>query len=266
MTSPLLSDDVTAFLITVGETTTTAARAALGAQTMPVRVDVIDHVAPMDRAFQEMLTRVATPVFVQVDADMILAPTAVERLVTTLSRAAADVAFVCGPLWDEFERRPLYGVKAYRSEILRRYPYRGAYSCETDQMARLRADGYRVELLPLGPRERCLGLHGTAYTPEAAFRRWKRLVIKQRRSVAEKPPWGALGWTEAYYARHLAWYAEDRDPARLAALFGMVAGLAAEPTPEGGEDDFRARDPGWERIAERWFSGERRLPAWVTEW
>lgn len=263
---PVSLDDVTVFLITCGEPTTDVACAALEAQTVRVQVETIDRVAPMNAAFQAMIDRCTTPYYVQVDADMLLHADAVWSLYEGITRHFPEpqVWMVCAPLWDDFDERPIYGVKIYRHAICARYPYRQSRSCETDQIERLKADGFYYRTPPLMVRDHCFGLHGTHYTPRAAFIRYRGLAQKQRRSVVLHPPHGQLAWTEALHDKMIARWRETGAPARLAAAFGLMAGIVG-PLPPEREDDFRERDEDWERIEERYFSG-RVLPRWITEW
>lgn len=263
---PAALPDVTAFLITTGEATTEAARAALDAQTVRVQVETIDHVAPMNTAFQAMLDRCTTPYYVQVDADMLLHADAVWSLYEGITRHFPEpqVWMVCAPLWDDFDERPIYGVKIYRHAICARYPYRQSRSCETDQIERLKADGFYYRTPPLMVRDHCFGLHGTYYTPREAFTRYRGLAQKQRRSKALHPPHGELAWIEGIRGKHLAKWRETGDMAHLAAEFGLVAGNTG-PLPPEREDDYRATDEDLERVNAWWFDPAP-LPKWVMEW
>lgn len=259
-----LARELTAFLITVGEPTTPAALACLHDQTAGCEVEVIDHVAPMNVAFQAMIDRCRTRYYVQVDADMLLHRNAVWSLYEAIAHYRLGAAMVCAPLWDDFDDRPIYGVKVYDHEVFSRFPYRDSLSCETDQLARLKAAGHWWQCTPLAERDECFGLHGTSYTPREAFTRYRGLVWKQRRSVVQYPPWGELAWTEALHGRHLEAWRRTGDVAHLAASLGLVAGLVGALPPER-EDDFRLEDEDWSRIEERYFL-TRELPEWVMDW
>src|SRR2546421_10917476 len=65
--------DITAVVLTVGEGTTDRAIASVRRQTLPPRqILVIEEVTPFHRALNLASSRVVTPLFVQVDADMVL--------------------------------------------------------------------------------------------------------------------------------------------------------------------------------------------------
>src|SRR5215213_11615024 len=74
-------DDTTVCVITVGdEPNFTECLERLRAQTVGFRLEIIDRIAPMSRAFREMQDRCSTQWFVQVDEDMLLYPHAIASL------------------------------------------------------------------------------------------------------------------------------------------------------------------------------------------
>jgi hypothetical protein len=96
----------------------------LRAQTVSVPVEIIDRVAPMSAAFQEMHLRCRMEFYVQVDEDMILLPHAFQTPRSSTGSAPSNVAMICAPLWDCDAARAIYGVKIYRSSIVKQFPYR----------------------------------------------------------------------------------------------------------------------------------------------
>jgi hypothetical protein len=199
----------------------------LEAQSVRRRVEIVDHVAPMSAAFQQMLDRCSTPFYVQVDEDMILFPDAIATLERLMVAQADDVAMVCAPLWDCDTERSIYGVKIYRHAIVRQFPYRDVTGCEVDQIARMNAAGFTVNCLPLGDRSTCLGEHGKHYTPRTIFRRWQRVF----QGLIDR-------------------YVESRDILHLYAFLGAVAGITGEAPDR--ELDWREPNAALERI-EKYF-------------
>jgi hypothetical protein len=241
-----LTDRVTVFVTTVGdEPNFTHCMDALARQTSKTRIETIEHVAPMSAAFQRMLDRCETPYYVQVDEDMILDPDAVAVLWQQIEALSERCLMLAAALWDVDSDRAIYGVKIFRHPLVKLYPFRDTFSCEMDQVQRWQADGYSYDLLPLGDRSHCLGLHGAHYNARTAFARWKRVVQKQRR-------YGWMSWIEPYHRAHLERYRATGDSVHLACVIGMVAGLVGELPPDT-EADFRATDPDWERIREKYF-------------
>jgi hypothetical protein len=231
----------TIFVTTIGdEANFTDCMLHLRAQTVGRPIEVIDHVAPMSAALQEMHRRCRTPFYVQVDEDMILFPQAIESLENRMRDAGAGLAMICAPLWDCDTAQAIYGVKIYRRALVRQFPYENTLSCEVRQLEGMKAAGVRVDLLPLGDRGACLDEHGKHYTPETIFKRWQRIFQKQRRL-------GRYTWVEPWPARLLERYLQTRDVLHLYALLGAVSGITGAPL-EDREADWRETDPFLERI------------------
>jgi len=242
-------EDVTLFVTTIGDQENFAdCLAHLRAQTLPAPIDIIDHVAPMSAAFQEMHARCRTDYYVQVDEDMILFPHAIETLSGWMRSAPANVAMICAPLWDCDAERAIYGLKIYRSSIVKRFPYRNTLSCEIAQLAEIEGAGYRVILRPLGDRSGCLGEHGKHYTPETIFKRWQRCFQKHRR-------FSNMAWIEPYARRLLERYVATGETLHLDAFLGAMAGIVSGPAPDA-EVDWRDPNPALESLR-RYFPPNR---------
>jgi hypothetical protein len=234
--------DITAFVSTVGDQTNFVdCIEHLQRQTVEFQLDIIDHVAPMFAAFQQMLDRCKTKYYVQVDEDMILHPTAIERLYSLIASAPPHIALIIAPLWDCDMEAPLYGVKVYRHEIVRRFPYEDALGCERAQATRIRQAGYAVGTLPLCGKTECFGEHGKHYTPKSLFARWQRVLQKHRRYADMK-------WAEAWPQRLLARYVETGERLHLYALVGAIAGIVGPEEPDK-EKDWRREVPNYAAIA-----------------
>src|SRR5262249_7808129 len=105
-------EDVTVFVSTVGDKVNFAdCMTHLRAQSVMFPLEIIDRVAPMSAAFQEMHQRCRTDFYVQVDEDMILLPHAIETLRRLIGSAPETAAVICAPLWDSDAECALYGVK-----------------------------------------------------------------------------------------------------------------------------------------------------------
>jgi hypothetical protein len=227
---PDLCERVTVFVTTVGAKSYQACRDHLAEQDCRFRLEIIDRVAPMNAAFQRMLEDCATPFFIQVDEDMLLYPQAVRTLCEKISSAAPNVAIFFADLHDAHLGRSIVGVKIYRHDIVRRYPFADVQSFEKQQVRRLRADGYEVGF---DRRSQVLGLHGTHWTPESIFERYATLESRRRRHPIE------LAWFSKYHSVFLSRFLEDPSDLNFFALMGVVAGA----TPSGqnsGDKDFRA--------------------------
>lgn len=237
-----LSDELTVFVTTVGdEVNYRDCREHLDRQSVRYRLEVIAGVAPLSAAFQRMIESCRTPYYVQVDEDMILFPQAVETLFDEIRRSHFRTAMVCRPLWDCDIQGAIYGLKIYRHEIVRQFPYENTFSCERTQKESIEAAGFEMRFDPLGDRGSCLGEHGKHYSTRSIFLRWRRLIQKRRRygndlARGVPPPQFLL---ERYQA--------DPTPLHLFSLLGAISGLSGELPPDG-EADFREECPDYERM------------------
>jgi MoaA/NifB/PqqE/SkfB family radical SAM enzyme len=198
-----------------------------------------------------MLDRCKTRYYIQVDGDMVLKPHAIRTMLAGIKRRQEQgqhkTAMVCWPLWDVHLKRTLLGVKAYAHNIFREYPYTDTQSCEMDQLTRLQQDGYNYEVEWGGawsdhkgkiPRKdrRCLGDHGSSYTPKEAYERYKDLTEKARFVGGSDwvHPWV---WT---FLERIAPGIKPTDP-NLWAFLGCIAGLQTTQVEHArkGEKDFR---------------------------
>jgi hypothetical protein len=247
-TGPDLRADITVFVLTVGAPSFPECLERLAAQDCRFQLEVIENVAPMSRALQGMLDRCRTRYFVQVDEDMLLYPHAIRSLYTRLNASAPDVAILTCHLFDVHARRVIYGLKIYRHEILRAYPYENVESSEYDQIRRFTRDGFVDCRLPLEdhfhPSEVTLGEHGSRWTPRSVFERYLTLERKVRRHRAGVPTTSAT-WVEDHAVFFLQRYLDAGAELDLYALMGVLAGRLAPVGGRGREKDYR----DYERLA-----------------
>jgi hypothetical protein len=256
-----LSAEVTVFVATVGAPSYAACLAHLHRQDSMFRLEIVEKVAPLSAALQVMLDRCATRFYVQVDEDMLLQPDAIRRLHQAISAAPPSVALHVAPLYDAHLRRAIHGVKIFRHEIVRRYPFADRESCEKDQIARLQADGYAVSRAPSSKLpadfDDVLGLHGTHWTAESIYERYATLARKLRRHP-EKMAWFAD--TPLELGRRLRTRVSELD---YFALMGCLAGLIGTSSEDQGEKDFRRYRElaGLEAAARSWRDWTNEPPA-----
>jgi hypothetical protein len=175
---------VTAFVATIGAQTFPRCLAALESQ--PCIVDVIANVSPWAAAQNEMLKRCTTELFVQVDEDMILHPGAISQLVELIDSTAPTCVMACAPLWDVDLDMAIYGCKIYRHALVAPIPFEPHVLGDTHDREVWARHGLTWSRSKR-TRENCVGLHGTHYTPEQAFARWRGLW--QRHRMTGKAPW-----------------------------------------------------------------------------
>ena len=127
--------------------------------------------------------------------------------------------------------RPILGVKIYRHEIVKQFPYRDTLSCEVNQLKRMANAGHHALVLSSDEADAiCLGEHGKHYTPQTIFRRWQRLFHKHNEL-------GNQRWMDPWPRRLLDRYLETKEELHLYAALGAIAGI-------GGRAD-RDRELDW---------------------
>lgn len=245
-----LSDLMTVFIISTGEPDLNQCVQCIEDQDSLFKTVLIENVAPMDAAFQRMIDSCTTPYYIQVDADMLLKPNAVRELHADIVSRPPNVPFTCHALFDEHLGQIIIGVKCYRHSIMKDYPYQSSYSCEMDQISRLRADGHESTVLWPGwvTREHKLvrGVHGRTWTPERIFIRYKRLFAKSRIFKYE--------WVDKYLQVFLDRLVQDPSDLNVWAYTGAVAGLVCS-TEDHSEQDCRKSDPDFGRLSALLQSG-----------
>jgi len=163
--------DVTAVVLSIGEAYTARAIAAVERQTLPVAETVVVRgVSPFHRALNAGAARVRTPLFAQVDADMILDATCLEEL---RARMSDGIGLVSGLLRDPVVGRT-HGVRLYRTECFERVQIRDSISPDMDFGADIARHGWiRLHALRYegqsAEERHTFGDHRPDYTPHYAF-------------------------------------------------------------------------------------------------
>ncbi len=234
-----LREEVTVFVTTIGMPSYPDCLAALARQDSLFRLEIIENVAPFTRALQMMLDNCRTPHFVQIDEDMILHPHAIRTLLTHARNAGPAVAGVVYNLYDVHLGRSIRGVKIYRHDIVRLYPW----TPETtvfERNRRIESDGHQIVRLSHGTdadaeHPSVLGLHGTTWTPQLIFERY--FTLRSWRTYN-----GDLQWMDEYVAEFARRFDKEPGALNFYALMGMVAGtLAGNGSPARRKD---SRDYG----------------------
>ena len=233
---------VTCFMMTIGdEPHLKLAKAALAKQTMAFKIEMVDHVAPASKALQAMIDRCKTPFFIQVDEDMVLKPNTVERMLKIIQAEPDSTAMICGALHDGSADRNIYGVKMYRHKAARIVRVSNESSCDIGHNGRLQALGYKIKTLPLNDT---MGEHCPNPTAEQLYKRWYRLLQKQRQ-------YGKLAWVEEYPVKLLERWRASRTTKDLYAALGAAVGIM-ENDVVSQEDDYRVPLPALEMLKKYW--------------
>ena len=220
------SISTTVFILTVGEQTFQACQASIDQQSgVAFRTEIIRDVCPFSAAAQEMITRCMTPYFIQVDEDMILNPDAVSRMEQAMMQAPAEVGMICFHLYDEDRESPIQGIKIYRTELMKRLMFRDLKASEMNLLDQMGEQGIRWILHP-----DVLGRHGTQYTPDTIYRRYKTMYEKDIRQ------WNLL---TSDIHRKANKFRETGDVLQLFALLGAAHGIIDAPRVADREKDAR---------------------------
>ena len=173
--------DVTAVVLTIGEPFLARALASLERQSLPpAEVVVVEHVTPFHRALNAGIARVRTELFVQVDADMVLDPTAFADL---RACAAPDIGAVIGGLRDPL-RGSIVGVKLYRTAAAA-MAVPDSITPAVDFLQAMLADGWlTAHALAYRPGPPALwhtfGEHAPDYSPLYTFAKFRILGARYR--------------------------------------------------------------------------------------
>jgi hypothetical protein len=243
--------DVTAVVLSTGESTAARALASVERQT-PAAAEVIEvrGVTPFHRALNRGAARVRTAYFVQVDADMILDPSCCADLRACM---ANGVGVVIGQLRDPLLGR-VAGIKLFRTACFAAERFPDSNSPDTDFGNAIARRGwttiYAIKPAPGEPRH-VFGDHAPDYSPAYTFGKYELLGARHRyrraaRSLRElfrglqASPHDAARFAVVGAARGISLPAE-RDlltPARGGAEFARLASFlaaargAAEPPAE----------------------------------
>lgn len=225
--------DVSAVVLTVGESTTAEAIRAVEAQTLPVReVVTVEGVSPFHHALNEGAARVQTPYFVQVDADMILDPICVETLRSLFTPSLARVS---GFLRDRLLGR-VCCIKMFRTAVFADHSVPNTIAQDADFSRQIEAKGWltliALRYLPNRDEWHTFGEHRPSYSPHYTF---NRFLIEGRRARYRKD-------TQGFRSRLARLHRQAMQDASLLAQIGLGHGIFLEgdndmlrPTPESDE-------------------------------
>jgi hypothetical protein len=248
-----LENELTVFVLTVGSPGFGECMRYIQEQDCKFKLEIIDRVAPMNRALQCMLDRCTTPYFVQVDEDMLLNKDAIRTQYINITSSPNKVAIFTSPLYDTHAERLIYGLKIYRHEIVRNYPYNNVEACEFDQIRRFINDGFIDKRIliddPLKISEDTLGIHGIEWSPLTVYKRYMSLTTKQRMHTEQRPTTAAF-WVIDYAEVFLKRFLQSGNQLDLYAFMGILAGKLLSINGNGREKDYRNYNslPGFEQI------------------
>jgi hypothetical protein len=168
-------DEVTLFIIDCGNINFDECLKNVENQTLKAPIKIIKNIAPMSSAFQAMIDQCETEYYIQIDSDMILKENAVNHMVSVIKASNPNVAMVCFKLFDCHLNKNIEGIKIYKKEILKNFPYKNCISCEMYQIEQLNQNGFA--LIRSGE---VMGVHAPKWTEKDIFERYYRWIEKYK--------------------------------------------------------------------------------------
>ena len=173
--------------------------------------------------------------------------------------AEPHVAVVVAYLFDVHWGQPVQGVKIFRHNIVRDYPFVATESFEMDQNSQLESAGHEVSIFEpdevADSDDGTLGLHGTHFTAMSIYERFYHLQCKYRRDPAKR--WVA-NLNNFVFRRFL----DEGSELDLFATMGAIAGRLVSTDGAGEPKDFRKYEnlPGLQEARDFFEANERDTP------
>jgi GR25 family glycosyltransferase involved in LPS biosynthesis len=230
-------DDLTVFVISFGENPNYLdCKNSLENQTVKFHIKEIKDISPMSKAFQKMIDNCKTKYYIQVDEDMILHSDAIEKIYNSLISSEENISTVAHMLRDVHLDFNLYGIKAYKHEVLKKYPYNlKIISCEVEQINRLQSDGYETIMV-----EEVVGYHSPKWTPELIFERYFDLMEKWKKFNYH--------WMSELPSKLMHIYQNDPSELNLYAMMGAMCSISSDEPIRDREKNFSIKDKNFQKI------------------
>ena len=215
---PFLPSEIktTAFILTVGDPAFEYCKKAIARQTnQNFKVNIIQNVSPLSAADQEMINRCDTEYFIKVDEDMILHPDAVEKMQAVMDAAPDNIGMVCFLLYDEDRESNIQGIKIFRTSDVKDLRMQNIRANDMNLTEQMGQKGIKWVAHP-----DVVGRHGTIYTPETIYRRYKAMY-ENNISV-----WNCL---QSDMRKKADKYHRTGNPLELFALLGAAHGIINIP-------------------------------------
>jgi GR25 family glycosyltransferase involved in LPS biosynthesis len=232
-----LSKFLTVFIISCGfNPNYEDCKMSLGNQTVKFKLKEVKNISPMSKAFQKMIDDCDTDYYIQVDEDMILQPDSIETIYNSLTSSGSNISTIAHMLKDTHLDFNLYGIKGYKHNILKEYPYNlEIISCEVEQVKRLQNDGYDTLMV-----EKVIGYHSPKWTPELIYERYF--------DVIEKWKIFKYNWMSELPSKLLKIFQNNPTEINLYALMGAMSSLSVEEPIRDREKNFQLKDKNFDRL------------------
>jgi GR25 family glycosyltransferase involved in LPS biosynthesis len=232
-----LSNDLTIFIIRAGENPNYEdCLNSLNNQTVKFQIKEIRNIAPMSKAFQKMIDDCETKYYIQVDEDMILEENTIEKIYKKLVSSESNISTIAHMLKDTHLDFNLYGIKGYKHNILKNYPYNlDIISCEVEQVKRMKNDGY--ETMMVGE---VVGKHSPKWTTSLIYERYFDLMEKWKNFKYD--------WLGELPSKLFQIFQNDPSEINLYALMGAMTSMSSKEMIRKREKNFLIKDENFERI------------------
>ena len=243
--------DLTVFLITCGENPNYPyCVEALQNQSCTFNLEVIRNVSPMAKAFQQMLDKCKTPYYIQIDEDMILKENAIITMYKDIKLASNNTSMIVYRLHDQHLNFDIQGVKIYKHEIFKQYPYNlNTLSCEMEQLNKMKKNGYVYQEI-----DTVLGEHSPYWNEELIFDRY--FIFMQKHDFKYLP--SEVFETYRKNPTKLNWYA----------VLGAICGVLIKDMKR--DKEFDKKNPSFLKIKEYFdsvnFKVEEKSKVDVNNW
>ena len=220
----MFNNELTIYIIKAGHNPNYKnCRLALEKQTMSATIKEIVDIAPMSKAFQQMIDDCTTKYFIQVDQDMVLNTNAVENLYRGMICQPENIIIYGKFLRDPHLEMDICGVKIYKTDIIKKYPYNlNSNSCEVEQIKRYEADGYKTNI-----SIEVVGTHSPEWSEELIFERYFTLMEKSKEFK--------YTWTERIPNKLYEKFKKDPSKINLQAFLGAYTSLINKDMCNTGE-------------------------------
>jgi hypothetical protein len=136
--------EITMVLMTCGEETEGECLAAIEPFRDQIEFFEVRNVYPQIRALNYMIDGVWTDYFVPLDADFVLNPDALRRIVCALDAVRDDPSWhsILFPLWDTLTSRRILALKLLRTSVMKEHPFKESATPDVEHFSRLTEAGY----------------------------------------------------------------------------------------------------------------------------
>ena len=232
-----LTKELTVFIIRSGENPNYKdCLNSLNNQNVDFILKEIIDIAPMSKAFQKMIDDCDTEYYIQVDEDMVLLEDSISKIYHSMLKLSEKTCSISFRLLDKHLNFNIYGIKGYKHNILKKYPYNlNIISCEVEQLARLQKDGYDMVM-----NIEVVGYHSPKWTAELIFERYFDLM--------EKWKIFRYDWLSELPYKLVDIYSKDPSEINFYALMGAMSSVMEKEPIRKSEKNFKLKNPIFENI------------------